>query len=98
MAHECDVTDEGAVRRMVAACVAALGGVDYLVNVVGVTAPTGAAISKGPAGVPQDPFAPCRGPLGSSPDRERAIGWIGNAPVLVPGPLARLQDLPLLTR
>ena len=42
----------------------------------------------GVPGVPQqDPLAPRRGPLGSSPDRESAIG---NAPALVPGPLARL--------
>jgi hypothetical protein len=46
--------------------------------------------SSGVPGVPQDPLAPRRGPLGrfgSSPDRERAIG---NAPALVPEPSARL--------
>ena len=49
-----------------------------------------AANSRGPAGVPRDPFAPRRGPLGSSPDRE---GAIGNAPTdTVPGHLARLLD------
>jgi hypothetical protein len=37
-------------------------------------------------GAPGDPFAPRQRPLGSSPDRERVIG---NAPALVPGPLAR---------
>jgi hypothetical protein len=38
----------------------------------------------GPGGpIPQDPLAPRRGPLGSSPDRQSAIG---NAPALVPGP------------
>ena len=37
----------------------------------------------------QDPLAPRRGPLGSSPDRESALG---NAPALVPGPLARARD------
>ena len=45
-------------------------------------------------GVPQDPLAPRRGPLGSSPDRG---GAVGNAPALVPGPLTRLQELQLLT-
>jgi hypothetical protein len=49
-------------------------------------------LTQGVPVVPQDPLAPRRGPLGSSPDRESAIG---NAPALVPGPLARLQDLPL---
>jgi hypothetical protein len=39
-------------------------------------------------------LAPRRGPLGPSPDRERAIG---NAPAPAPGPLARLQDLRRLT-
>jgi hypothetical protein len=38
-------------------------------------------------GVTQDRFAPLRGPLGSSPDRESATG---NAPALVPGLLASL--------
>jgi hypothetical protein len=47
-------------------------------------------LTQGVPGVPQDPVAPRGGPLGSSPDRERAIGWIGNAPALVPGPSARL--------
>jgi hypothetical protein len=37
-------------------------------------------LTQGVPGVP-------RGPLGSSPDRERGIG---NAHTLVPGPLARL--------
>jgi hypothetical protein len=46
------------------------------------------------AATPPDPVAPRRGPLGSSPDRDSAIG---NVPALVPGPLARLQDLQLLT-
>jgi hypothetical protein len=51
-----------------------------------------AANSRGPGipageGVPQDPLAPRRGPLGSSPDGGSAIG---NAPALVPGPLAPL--------
>jgi hypothetical protein len=46
-------------------------------------------------GVAQDPLAPpAEDPLGSSPDRERAIE---NAPALVPGSLARLWDPPLLT-
>jgi hypothetical protein len=44
-------------------------------------------LTQGVLGVPQDPLAPRRGPLGSSPDRKSAIG---NAPALVPGPLARL--------
>jgi hypothetical protein len=43
--------------------------------------------TQGVPGVPQDPLAPPCGPLGSSPDRESAIG---RAPSLVPGPLARL--------
>jgi hypothetical protein len=51
-------------------------------------------IMQGVPGVPQNPFAPRRGPLGFSPDRESAIG---NVPVIVPGLLARLQDLPPLT-
>jgi hypothetical protein len=38
-------------------------------------------------GAPQDSLAPHRGPLGPSPDRESAIG---NAPALVPGPVAGL--------
>jgi hypothetical protein len=38
-------------------------------------------LTQGVPGVPQDPFAPRRGPLGPFPDRERAIG---NAPALVP--------------
>jgi hypothetical protein len=38
-------------------------------------------------GAPQDPFAPRRGPLVSSPYRESVLG---NTPALVPGPLARL--------
>ena len=42
---------------------------------------------QGVLGIPQDPLAPRRGTLGSSPDRERAVE---NAPALVPGPLARL--------
>jgi hypothetical protein len=29
-------------------------------------------------------------PLGPSPDRESAIGWVGNAPALVPEPLTRM--------
>jgi hypothetical protein len=49
---------------------------------------------QGVPGVPQDPLAPRRGPLGSSPDRG---GAVGNAPALVPGPLTRLQELQLLT-
>ena len=40
---------------------------------------------EGSRGVPPDPFAPRRGPLGPSADRESAIG---NAPALVHGPLA----------
>ena len=44
-------------------------------------------LTQGVPGVPRDPFAPRRGPLGSSPDRESAIG---NAHGLVPGPLALL--------
>jgi hypothetical protein len=44
-------------------------------------------LTQGVPNVPQDPFAPRRGPLGSSPDRDRDIG---NAHTLVPGPLARL--------
>jgi hypothetical protein len=51
-------------------------------------------LTQGVPRVPQDPLAPRRGPLGPSPDRESAIG---NAPALVPGPLARLRDLQLLT-
>jgi hypothetical protein len=47
-------------------------------------------LTQGVLGVPQDPFASRRGPLGSSADRERAIG---NAPALVPGPLAPLWHL-----
>jgi hypothetical protein len=39
-------------------------------------------LTQGVPGVPQDPLAPRRGPIGPSPDRE-------NAPALVPGPLAR---------
>jgi hypothetical protein len=50
--------------------------------------------TQGAPGVPQDPFTPPRGPLEPSPDRESGIG---NAPALAPGPLARLQDLQLLT-
>ena len=50
--------------------------------------------AKGSRGFPQDPFAPRRGPFVPSPDRENSMG---NAPALVPGPLARLQDLQLLT-
>jgi hypothetical protein len=43
-----------------------------------------AANPRGPGGgVPQDPFAPRRGPLGPSPYRKIAIG---NAHTLVPGP------------
>jgi hypothetical protein len=44
---------------------------------------TGAANARGPRGVPRDAFAPPRGPLGPSPDRESGIG---NAPALAPGP------------
>jgi hypothetical protein len=44
-------------------------------------------LTQGVPGVPPDPLAPHRGPLGSSADRERAIG---NAPALVAGPLAPL--------
>ena len=51
-------------------------------------------LTQGVSGVPQDPLAPHRGPLGSSPDRDSAIG---NATTLEPGPLARLYDLQLLT-
>ena len=36
----------------------------------------------GVLGVPHDPLAPRRGPLGSSPDRESAIGWVGNLETL----------------
>ena len=43
-----------------------------------------------PPGVPQDPLAPHRGPLGPSPDRESAVGNAANAPALAPGPLAAL--------
>ena len=43
-------------------------------------------LTQGVLGVSHDPFAPRRGPLGSSPYREAAIG---NAHTLVPGPLAR---------
>jgi predicted TIM-barrel fold metal-dependent hydrolase len=48
-----------------------------------------AANSGGPAGglTGRDPFAPRRRPLRSYPDRESPIG---NAPALVPGPVARL--------
>jgi hypothetical protein len=38
-------------------------------------------LTRGVLGVPQDTFAPRRGPLGSSPDREDAIG---DAHTLVP--------------
>jgi hypothetical protein len=51
-------------------------------------------LTQGVPGVPQDSLAPRRGPLGPSPDKEIAIG---NAPALVPGPLAGLLDLQLLT-
>jgi hypothetical protein len=51
-------------------------------------------LTQGVPGVPQDPFAPRRGPLGSSPDRESAIG---NTSALVAVPLAARGDLPLLT-
>jgi hypothetical protein len=44
-------------------------------------------LTQGVPGVPQDPLAPLPGPLESSPDRESATG---NAPALVPGPLAAL--------
>ena len=44
-------------------------------------------LTQGALGVPQDPLAPHRRPLGSSPDMESAIG---NAFALVSGPLARL--------
>jgi hypothetical protein len=44
-------------------------------------------LTQGVPGVPQDPLMPRRGPLGSAPDREKAIG---NADALVPGPSARL--------
>jgi arylsulfatase B/arylsulfatase I/J len=44
-------------------------------------------LTQGVPGVPQDPLAPSCGPLGSSPDRKSSLG---NAPALVPGPLARL--------
>jgi hypothetical protein len=44
-------------------------------------------LTQGVPGVPQDPLAPRRGPLGSSPYRERGIG---NAHTLVPGAWARL--------
>ena len=49
-----------------------------------------AANSRGPGGF----TGPLRTPLGSSPDRGSAVG---SAPALVPGPLARLQELQLLT-
>jgi hypothetical protein len=42
-------------------------------------------LTRGVLGVPMDPLAPPRGPLGSAPDRESAKG---NAPALVAGPLA----------
>jgi hypothetical protein len=45
-------------------------------------------LTQGSLGVPQDPLAPRRGPLESSPDKQSTIG---NAPALVPGSLARLQ-------
>jgi hypothetical protein len=45
-------------------------------------------LTQGVLGVPRDPSAPRRGPLGPFPDRERAI-HVGNAPALVPEPLAR---------
>jgi hypothetical protein len=58
------------------------------------------AYSRGATANPRGP--PGTGPLGTpsmtpyepSPDRESVIG---GAPTLVPGPLARLQDLQLLT-
>ena len=54
--------------------------------------PTDQLLTRGVPVVPhQDPLAPRRGhALGFSPDRESAIGWIRNAPALVPRPLARL--------
>ena len=51
-------------------------------------------LTQGVPGVLQDPLAPRRGPLGPSPYRESASV---NALALVPGPLAGLQDLQLLT-
>ncbi len=42
-AHTCDVTDSAAVAAMVAACAAAFGRIDILVNNVGGSAPGGAA-------------------------------------------------------
>jgi hypothetical protein len=39
------------------------------------------------------PSHPAEDPLGSSPYRESALGWTGNAPTLAPGPLAHLEDL-----
>ena len=54
----------------------------------------GHRLVPGVLGVPPDPFAPRQGPLGSSPDRDSAIG---NARTLEPAPLARLRDLQLRT-
>ena len=45
------------------------------------------AANAGIPGVPHDPFAPRRGPLGPSPDMERAIETVL---ALGRGPLARL--------
>jgi hypothetical protein len=65
---------------------------EYRSGRAGRAGPESGLLTQGvPPGVPQDPFkAPLhRGPLGPSPDRERAIE---NAPALVPvgGSFARL--------
>jgi hypothetical protein len=52
-----------------------------------------AANPRGPGGSHRTPSDSVEDPLGLSSDRESVIG---NAPTLVPGPLARLQDLQLL--
>ena len=97
----CGVGDSGCiVCGRCRSCCEAAGGRRLRVkpaNVEVVEAPAGleaGLLTQGALGVPQDPLAPRRGPLESSPDRERAIE---NAPALVPGPLARLWDPPLLT-
>ena len=42
---------------------------------------TAGLLTQGVPGVPQDPLAPRRRPLGSSPDRNSAVG---NVPALLP--------------